>query len=152
MQTFLPYADYAKSVQVLDPSRLGNQVYREGLTLLRGGWPNHPASKMWRGHLHHLALYCLAGLEELTKRGKDYPHHYDEVHVHLFNHPDTGPPPWLGSEEFHASHRSNLLRKNPTWYGKFGWTEPDNLPYVWPINTKSPSPPKPKRFKLGKKL
>ena len=50
MQTFLPYPDFAKSARVLDPSRLGNQFYREGLTLLRGKWPNHPASKMWADH------------------------------------------------------------------------------------------------------
>jgi hypothetical protein len=42
-------------------------------------------------------------------------------------------PPWLGNESFHASHRSNLLRKNPAWYSKFGWSESDNLEYVWPV-------------------
>ncbi|HEY5312264.1 MAG TPA: hypothetical protein VIK18_07080, partial [Pirellulales bacterium] len=42
-------------------------------------------------------------------------------------------PPWLGSRKFHASHRSNLLRKKPAWYAQFGWKEPDNLPYVWPV-------------------
>ena len=41
-------------------------------------------------------------------------------------------PPWFGDDAFHASHRSNLLRKNPEHYGKLGWTEPDNLPYIWP--------------------
>jgi len=40
-------------------------------------------------------------------------------------------PRWLGDEKLHASHRSNLLRKNPEWYSKFGWKEPNNLPYVW---------------------
>jgi hypothetical protein len=40
-------------------------------------------------------------------------------------------PSWLGNEDFHASHRSNLLRKNPEWYKKFGWKEPNNLPYIW---------------------
>jgi hypothetical protein len=38
----------------------------------------------------------------------------------------------LGDEAFHASHRSNLLRKDRDYYGAFGWTEPDDLPYVWP--------------------
>jgi hypothetical protein len=33
----------------------------------------------------------------------------------------------------HDSHRSNLLRKDPQWYGQFGWTVPDDLPYVWPV-------------------
>jgi hypothetical protein len=37
----------------------------------------------------------------------------------------------LGREDFHESHRSNLLRKDPDHYYKFGWTEPTNLEYVW---------------------
>jgi hypothetical protein len=41
-------------------------------------------------------------------------------------------PPWLGLEIYHASHRSNLLRKDPVWYGKFGWIESPDLPYYWP--------------------
>jgi hypothetical protein len=28
---------------------------------------------------------------------------------------------------------SNLLRKNPQYYCTFGWTVPDNLPYIWPV-------------------
>ena len=41
-------------------------------------------------------------------------------------------PPWLGDERLHASHRSNLLRKEPGWYGAFGWREQPDLPYWWP--------------------
>lgn len=40
---------------------------------------------------------------------------------------------FLPYPDFHASHRSNLLRKDPVWYSQFNWTEPNNLPYVWPI-------------------
>ena len=40
-------------------------------------------------------------------------------------------PKWLGNKKFHSAMRSNLLRKNPEWYGKFGWKEKDNLPYIW---------------------
>jgi hypothetical protein len=134
MQTFLPYPSYSDSVRVLDPSRLGNQVYREAFTLIRGGWPNHPASKMWKYHHHHLALYILAGLDELRNRGKHYPHHYEEAYKHLEANPNYGPPSWLGNPEFHASHRSKLLSKNSVWYGQFGWTEPSDLPYVWPVS------------------
>jgi hypothetical protein len=42
-------------------------------------------------------------------------------------------PNWIGDEKFHASHRSNLLRKDKEFYGKFGWAEPDDLPYFWPV-------------------
>lgn len=41
-------------------------------------------------------------------------------------------PLWVGDPAFHASHRSNLLRKDSVFYGKFGWLEPHDLPYVWP--------------------
>jgi hypothetical protein len=134
MQTFLVYPEYIKSMRCLDKSRLGNQVWREGITLIRGGWPNHPASKMWRGHEYHLGLYLLAGVEILKERGKDYPEIRKKIEAEMSKHKDTGAPNWLGDDKFHASHRSNLLRKNPIWYGQFGWTESPDLPYVWPIN------------------
>lgn len=135
MQTFLPYPSFSESMACLDDSRLGNQVYREGMTLLRGGWPNHPASKMWRGYEDALVQYLVAGVEELFNRGKDYTGR--PWYIELMSYPDrqglANMPPWLGDPAFHASHRSNLLRKDPVWYGRFGWAEPDNLPYVWPV-------------------
>lgn len=134
MQTFLPLPDYRESMECLDKSRLGNQVWREGLTLIRGGWKNHPASKMWRGHEYHLGLYLLAGLEVLEKRSlKKYNSVREKILIEMNKHTDTGKPKWLGDETFHASHRSNLLRKNKEHYSQFGWKEPDNLPYVWPV-------------------
>lgn len=133
MQTFLPYPDFAQSMACLDPSRLGNQVYREGMTLLRGGWPNHPASKMWRGYEDALALYLWAGVVELGKQGKDYDDRPWCIELRSKLTHSCPMPPWLGDPDFHASHRSNLLRKDPVYYGQFGWTEPDNLEYVWPV-------------------
>jgi len=134
MQTFLPLPTYYESMKCLDKSRLGNQVWREGLTLLRGKWPNHPASRMWRGHEYHLGLYLLAGCDVLHKRtGKCYPEIREKIRVEMAKHKNTGPPPWLGNDEFHASHRSNLLRKDPTWYGQFNWPQPPDLPYIWPV-------------------
>lgn len=135
MQTFMPLPDYLKSMQCLDRSRLGNQVWREGLTLLRGKWKNHPASKMWRGHEYHLGLYLLEGLKVLKERtGKDYIEIKEKIEYEMKKYINTGPPAWLGNNEFHASHRSKLLNKNPEWYSKFGWAEPNNLEYIWPIN------------------
>ena len=135
MQTFLPYPSFQESMRVLDDSRLGNQVYREGMTLLRGGWPNHPASKMWRGYEGALAQYLMAGVHELYTRGKDYHSRpwCQELFTYAVAGVDEPMPPWLGDEQFHASHRSNLLRKDPVWYGQYNWTEPDNLEYIWPV-------------------
>lgn len=132
MQTFLPLPNYLESMRCLDKSRLGNQVWREGLTLIRGGWKNHPARKMWQGHEYHLGLYLLAGCQVLAERGKAYPNVIHKIVTEMAKHPDTGAPSWIGDPAFHASHRSNLLRKDPVWYGQFGWTEPHDLPYIWP--------------------
>lgn len=132
MQTFLPIPDYLKSMRCLDKSRLGNQVWREGMTLIRGGWPNHPASKMWRGHEYHLGLYLLAGITVLAERGKLYTEIKSKILNEMEKFENTGPTKWFGDEQFHASHRSNLLRKDPVWYGQFKWSEPSDLPYIWP--------------------
>lgn len=133
MQTFLPVDNYLESMRYLDKSRLGNQVWREGITLIRGGWKNHPASKMWRGHEYHLGLYLLDGCQVLAERGKEYPEIIKKIKTEMEKHKNTGPPSWFGNEQFHASHRSKLLFKNKQWYGQFGWTEPDNLEYMWPV-------------------
>lgn len=140
MQTFLPLPDYLQSMRCLDKSRLGNQVWREGMTLIRGGWPNHPASKMWQGYQYHLGLYLLAGLKALSERGKEYPHIRENILIEMSKHKDTGAPPWFGNDKLHASHRRALLYKNQEWYSQFGWAESPDVPnekgklnYVWPV-------------------
>lgn len=140
MQTFLAYPDYYQSMKCLDKSRLGNQVWREGLTLIRGGWSHHPASKMWQGHLYHLGLYLLEGIKVLEERGKFYAEVQSKILAEMEKHPNNGAPPWLGNEAIHASHRAALLYKLPEWYSQFGWKEkPDvlnekgRLNYVWPV-------------------
>jgi hypothetical protein len=131
MQTFLPYPDFRESAAVLDYRRLGKQRL-EAFQLLnvlngeRGGWRNHPAAKMWRGYPDALGLYMNAVIEEWVRRGYRNSMGLYEVHE------PVGLPPWLGDPAFHASHRSNLLRKDPDFYAQFGWSEPPTLPYVWP--------------------
>lgn len=46
--------------------------------------------------------------------------------------PDTGRPEWTYDDEFHLSHKSNLIRKLPEYYGALWPDVPDNLEYVWP--------------------
>lgn len=41
-------------------------------------------------------------------------------------------PRWLADEEFHRSHRSSLVRKDPDFYRPLFPDVPDDLPYVWP--------------------
>lgn len=134
MQTFLPYSSFSQSMACLDDSRLGNQVYREGMTLLRGGWPNHPASKMWRGYEQALANYLFHGYLELRRRGKDYTGRPWQIELEEASRGfDIEYPPWLGDERLHSTHRANLLRKDPVWYGKYGWTEEPTEGYWWPV-------------------
>ena len=142
MQTFLPYPDFARSAAVLDRQRLGKQRVECKQILLAltdpsYGWQNHPAVKMWRGWDAHLARYGMAVCTEWVRRGYrdtlfDF---FDKRHVYSTNENLRDMyevPPHLADPAFNASHRSNLLRKDPVWYGKYGWTEPADLPYVWP--------------------
>ncbi|MGN6605687.1 MAG: MSMEG_6728 family protein [Jatrophihabitans sp.] len=136
MQTFLPSPSYTESARVLDDARLGKQrveAYQVIRTLdgVTKGWQHHPCVKMWRGHETALLEYSTVVCEEWIRRG-----HLDTVLEKLQVHarPDPAvPPPWLGDERLHASHRSNLLRKDAEFYGRFGWTEPPDLPYWWPV-------------------
>ena len=133
MQTFLPYPDFHASAKVLDMKRLGKQRV-EALQILKGSWPNHPASKMWRGHKRALAAYGVAVCEVWRSYGyKDSC--LEKILTLAENYPEDEKkmPPWLGDDTFHRSHRSNLLRKNPSHYNVFFSDTPDNLEYVWPV-------------------
>ena len=147
MQTFLPYPDFAQSMEVLDNKRLGKQRVEciqilqalLGLKVVNGevckfkpkGWLNHPATRMWRGYEGALATYALEACDEWRKRGfKDT---CEDKIILLTSELPVVYPPWLGNNLIYESHRSNLLRKDPEHYSQFGWTEPSNLPYYWPI-------------------
>ena len=132
MQTFLPYRSMSESVRCLDYRRLGKQRVEafQILNALAGkskGWPHHPAPKMWRGYETARAVYKDLCIEEWVRRG------YKNTMKKEGSYGAIRLPGWLGREDIHASHRSNLLKKDPEFYGKFGWTEPDDLAYVWPI-------------------
>jgi ribosomal protein L27 len=130
MQTFLPYPDFIRTAKVLDFKRLGKQRVEAGqiLTSLQkgSGWSRHPAVLMWKGFEDALIHYRNCMIEEWVFRG------YRNT-MEIFSHGKIVLPAWFGDDEFHASHRSNLLRKDGEWYGQFGWEEPDNLEYVWPV-------------------
>lgn len=133
MQTFLPYADFIDSMACLDYKRLGKQRVeaKQILNILCGinplsRWRNHTAVLMWSGYEDALKEYANVCISEWIERGYNNNMEYYEWSGNLIL------PPWFGDERFHSSHRSNLLRKDNTYYGKFGWLEPDDLPYFWP--------------------
>lgn len=136
MQTFLPYPDFRKSLQSLDYRRLGKQrveayqiirIIKAALQSkeYRGGYRNHPAVKMWHGHINALKLYYNLSIDEWVRRG------YQNKMKKMKISGKISYPPWFGRENFHAAHRSNLLRKDKNFYGQYGWTEPPDLPYLW---------------------
>jgi len=131
MQTFLPYPDFQKSVQSLDWRRLGKQrveAYQLLRTLHIGtkGWQNHPACLMWTGYENALAAYMNCCIKEWIRRG-----YKNTMLLCLVDNYKL--PPWFGQEDFHSSHRSNLLRKDEEFYRQFGWLEDSEKPYLWPM-------------------
>lgn len=97
-------------------------------------WYNHPAVRMWKGYENALVDYGMViCIEWIQRDNKDTC--ADKI-LEFGDDKDMIRPPWLGNEAFHASHRSNLLRKDFTYYSQFGWTEQNNLPYIWPSKLK----------------
>jgi hypothetical protein len=89
---------------------------------------------MWWGHEGSLATYGVAVCDEWTYRGyKDTCRDkiLDLVSGLRLELADD-PPGWLGNDEFHLSHQSNLVRKNPGYYRRFFPSVPSDLSYVWP--------------------
>ena len=133
MQTFLPYKNFKKSFKCLDYRRLGKQrveAYQILNVLLERnrtkGWVNHPATKMWRGYENCLKQYFNMCVDEWKKRGYNNNMKYEEISGDIIY------PPWVGDANFHLSHKSNLLRKQPEHYSKHFLNIPDDLPYIWP--------------------
>lgn len=139
MQTFLPYPDFEQSAKCLDYRRLGKQRVEawqlfEALIGKKTGWRNHPACRMWNRYEVPLLRYGLVMCDEWLARGYSDTMRQRFLRALLDRMPHPAVvPPFVGLKEFHASHRSNLLRKDPVHYGRFGWNEPNDLPYYWPV-------------------
>ncbi|MCK8433940.1 cytoplasmic protein [Streptomyces sp. D2-8] len=155
MQTFLPYPDFRTTALALDRRRLGKQRV-EALQVLRGlvvpgyGWRRHPAVKMWLGYEEALVRYGLEICRVWREQGHQdtcaatlvadlatiRPHAPVREQSRLAAEGEL--PPWLGDDPFHESHRSALVRKNPTVYAALFPGVPDDLPYVWPASDRTP--------------
>ncbi|MFD6181795.1 MSMEG_6728 family protein [Streptomyces goshikiensis] len=137
------------SAAVLDVRRLGKQRV-EAVQVLRGlvvpgyGWRRHPAVRMWAGYEEALVRYRLEICGVWTDEGRadtcavtltqDFeasraggaPRTQEQLAA------DGDLPPWLGVPDFHRSHQSALVRKDPACYRERFPGVPDDLPYVWP--------------------
>lgn len=115
--------------------RLGKQrveAWQIWLALTQGSrWKNHPAVKMWSKHRWWLLLYGAASCEAWRERG-----YKDSLLAKFLDELEKNPideyPPWLGDERVHRSHRANLIRKDPVYYGSLGWSEEPQTGYYWP--------------------
>ena len=149
MQTFLPYAGFVESARVLDVRRLGKQRVEtiqvlRGLTVVGYGWRHHPAVAMWAGYEEALVRYgldiCAVWCELDNADTCATTLVADLAQATGLTAPRTQPdlaaagemPPWLGDPDFHRSHQSALLRKDPAHYRPMFGDVPDDLPYVWP--------------------
>jgi hypothetical protein len=149
MQTFLPYADFERSARSLDLKRLGKQRV-ECIQVLRGltrsdyGWRHHPAVLMWKGHEEALGRYAFTMCEVWTERGfadtcaATIGTDLREAGVHTVRTQGEleaagALPSWLGEPEFHRSHQSSLVRKDPEYYRPLFPDVPDDLEYWWPV-------------------
>lgn len=154
MQTFLPLASFRASARCLDNKRLGKQRVECKQILLALGvgigqnqpyqsrWRNHPAVRMWAGYEVALIVYAIAVCREW--RGRRFNDNLLPEFLAAYHElrPTIGHnryPPWFRQRRFHASHRSNLLRKNYAHYSQFGWPEPIDLEYFWPAELTVPS-------------
>lgn len=147
MQTFLPLPSFRESARCLDNKRLGKQRLECKQILLclgvpigehvpgKKGWRNHPAVLMWSGYEVALLTYAIVVCREwASRRFKDklraeFGAAYSRLRPTVITNEY---PPWFGDRDFHASHRSNLLRKDFKHYSRHGWQEPIDLPYIWP--------------------
>jgi hypothetical protein len=137
MQTFLPYPDFRESLRSLDNKRLGKQRVEayQIISAITGrprkdgkpyrGWVSHPCSVMWKDYVNALKLYYNDCIDVWKERGFKNTMEYESIEG------DFVLPEWIGNEEFHSSHRANLLRKDKEYYSKFKWGENPDNPYLW---------------------
>lgn len=148
MQTFLPLPSFSESASVLDWRRLGKQRVeaKQILQILLNetpskGWRRHPAVLMWRGYEPALVEYSVSICEEWIKRcyvDSLLPYFVRRRQLSAFRL-----PPFVHNPSFHLSHRSNLVRKDPVFYGPLWPGVPSDLPYMWIVSSEQANEPWP---------
>jgi hypothetical protein len=140
MQTFLPYRKFTSSARVLDNKRLGKQRVETmqimTALVLKTGWVNHPATKMWAGYEFSLMSYQEAICDEWAIDRGFRDTCLDKTRAIFMQLPEEKrlplEVPWMGLKKFHSAHRANLLRKDPIHYGQYEWKEEPADGYWYP--------------------
>lgn len=135
--TFLPFADFWKSLDCLDNLRLNKQNLETRWILsalekmkadpkARGA--NMPQMRMWIGCEEALKLYFNIGREVWMSRGYrcSFPPYEISNTICM--------PWWFGWEPLHESHKASLLRKKPEFYSSRFDTSDfyKSHGYIWP--------------------
>lgn len=158
MNTFVPVTDFNEIAELLDDRRLNRQ--RTDITallrklMIEESDDDHALVKMWRGNERFLCRFGVAVCMEHQARGNagqtaekilEYRGNFD---------PETDvAPEWWGDEAVHDSHKSYLVRQQPSHYRQF-WPEiADDLPMIYPRSPEKSrkSPDRRERDKLIKK-
>lgn len=137
MQTFLPSSNFAVVARMLDSKRLNKQIL-EGYQILNvlsgqsptGGWRNHPAVKMWRGHEKVLHTYINFMIAEAKQRGIKTDKNEENIR-NLFTKVgdswgDKMPDWYLDQKKIMriiTTHKANLFDKDPMYYAHFGYAK-----------------------------
>ena len=137
MQTFLPSRNFVTVAKILDSKRLNKQIL-EGYQILNvlsgmsptGGWRNHPAVKMWRGHEMILHTYISIMIAEAKQRGIKTDKNEENI-CNLFNKVGeswgTTLPDWFSDDKkimrIVTTHKANLFDKDPMYYAQFGYAK-----------------------------
>lgn len=153
MQTFLPTPNFVEVAKLLDYRRLGKQRLEalECLNIILGKplaehFPdnkvysgtrhdNHPCRWTWQGYPEWLAAYGSIICLEWTERGyvdNQLPIYGLLVEQFDLQVTEDNRPPWLGDEDIHYSHRSNLIQKRPDIYGELWPDVEPGIQYLWP--------------------
>jgi hypothetical protein len=123
----------------LDNKRLNKQILEcDTLIDLHEGrrdnnWKNHTAFKMWIGYVSALKSYRDYMLSEWLKRGKKNKRQFYGVNETDF----IDIPGFVYDDRVILSHRSNLVRKLPEFYKKYGWKDYGIEGYYWPCEVKT---------------
>lgn len=133
MQTFLPSSNFTKCATLLDNKRLNKQIL-EGYQILNvnsgmsatGGWRNHPAVLMWRGHEGSLLNYIYEMIKEAKKRGINTEGNEKNISSLVKKVGDAWnyeAPTWMFDNvklmRVITTHRVNLFKKDPLYYARF---------------------------------
>lgn len=141
MLTFHPQIKFFASLRKLDDARLGKQR-QDALNILKKLLaPDRPksfdgidpAAAMWDGYEFTLGVYGMSACSEWQNKRGNRDKLAFEIHKLISDYPpELIEPPWLGDLNFHRSHRSYLIMRDPGHYEEFWPSTPELMPLLWP--------------------